>query len=372
MNGVACVSVADCWAVGYYASPTLHAKVTEALHWNGSAWRLVPTPNPGGTGRGGRWSILNDVACASARNCWAVGSYQALRTAGNVVLHWNGTRWTRVRIPRPGTGEDTLYSVACADARHCFAVGQYAQPSGAVLNQVFRWNGSTWQKQTTPNPGGSTGSLAANYLTSVQCISAANCWAVGSYAKKLLGPVNEALHWDGKHWQHASTPNPSGSSRASENVLRGVACASASSCVTTGYYYDTGSHMWVNDTLQWQGSHWTTTSAPNPAGTDQNELNAVACPAESECFAVGYVETSTYSSVSESNEVLAWDGTAWQPSNVPNPSGTADDDGQQLHAISCTSASGCWAVGQYYDSTAGAQRDQILHWNGSAWSKAPS
>ncbi len=342
------MSANDCWTVG--SDPTRNGTtLTEALNWNGSAWRVVRTPNPGGTGRGGRSSVLADVACVSKRDCWAVGSYDGHHRlhgySGNLALHWNGARWAVAQVPKLGTGVDALNGVACAGARSCFAVGSYTLADGAVANEVLHWDGRAWRRQSAPNPGGTKGDREESFLNGLDCTSSTNCWAVGSYSGAHSGPLNQALHWDGMHWRYVSTPNPSGSSRAAENILNGVACASASSCVATGYYDDPDSGTALNDTLRWQGSHWTTTSAPNPAGTDDNELAAVACPTASRCLAVGYVENNN-SSESESNDVLVWDGTAWQQANVPNPSGTVNG-GQQLHAISCTSASDCWAVGQY-------------------------
>jgi len=90
----------------------------------------------------------------------------------------------------------TLERIACPSSTRCFAVGEYKPSGGAELNQILRWDGTTWSQATTPNPGGTT-STSQNQLVGVSCTSTSNCWAVGRY-KNLNGAlVNEALHWNG-------------------------------------------------------------------------------------------------------------------------------------------------------------------------------
>src|SRR5260370_41267585 len=67
LNGVAVVSACDAWAVGNDSSPGAGQTLIE--HWNGSAWTVVASPHPG-TG-----SILSGVQAASRTDIWAVGSF---------------------------------------------------------------------------------------------------------------------------------------------------------------------------------------------------------------------------------------------------------------------------------------------------------
>jgi hypothetical protein len=41
-------------------------------HWNGSAWKAQPSPNPGGSSNN---NDLSGVAATSSTNAWAVGTY---------------------------------------------------------------------------------------------------------------------------------------------------------------------------------------------------------------------------------------------------------------------------------------------------------
>ncbi len=67
-----------------------------ALHWNGRRWSRVRTPNPEGTGLNDE-NVIDGIRCASASDCWAVGTYGTDAGGGvlvNEVLHWNGTKWS--------------------------------------------------------------------------------------------------------------------------------------------------------------------------------------------------------------------------------------------------------------------------------------
>jgi hypothetical protein len=59
----------DAWAVGYYSSDTADALQTLALHWDGSTWGLVSTPNVG-TGIN---NVLLGVDMTPDGQAWAVG-----------------------------------------------------------------------------------------------------------------------------------------------------------------------------------------------------------------------------------------------------------------------------------------------------------
>ena len=55
------------------------------VHWNGQAWKKVPSPSPPQSG-------LSDVAATSAANAWAVGFYGTAHPK-TLILHWNGRAW---------------------------------------------------------------------------------------------------------------------------------------------------------------------------------------------------------------------------------------------------------------------------------------
>jgi hypothetical protein len=91
LNGVSADSATDASAVGAYINPTTGASETLALHWNGTKWSTVSSPNPGGTTSANDYNYLAGVSANSATDAWAVGAYTGRAT---IVLHWNGTSWS--------------------------------------------------------------------------------------------------------------------------------------------------------------------------------------------------------------------------------------------------------------------------------------
>ena len=107
----------------------------------------VPSP--------GLSSSLQGVTCISARNCWAVGSYVTAAAQQNEILHWDGARWSGIATPSHGSGpgdHSSLSAVACTSARNCWAVGSYDHGAGP-LNQALHWDGTSWSRVATPDPG---------------------------------------------------------------------------------------------------------------------------------------------------------------------------------------------------------------------------
>ena len=193
------------------------------MHWNGKRWSVVSTPNPGGS-KPGLLSDLADVTCVTSANCWAVGEF-GNDSGGkklNQVLHWNGKRWSQVRVVNPGgtkSGDrNGLLAVRCGSARNCNAVGYYGKNVAPQRNEVLHWNGTRWSHASAPNPAG-TGSSAANDLQALACGSGTNCWAAG-YASNGT-THNQMLHWNGRSWTKATVPNPNANTPLVDNELLG-------------------------------------------------------------------------------------------------------------------------------------------------------
>ena len=92
LNGVAAASAADAWAVGYTGKS--YSGRALMLHWNGSAWSRVTTPAVL-TGPG----ELTAVTVVSASSAWAVGSTGSSGQPHTLLLHWNGSAWREVTNP---------------------------------------------------------------------------------------------------------------------------------------------------------------------------------------------------------------------------------------------------------------------------------
>jgi len=154
IQGLSCTSAVNCWAAGFYgslnAAPTKPTLLNQILRWNGKKWLRARAPSPGPTSAG-KADSLGGITCNSTTDCWAVGEAGNINGAKdtlNTALHWNGTKWSAVSTPNPGGNgsEDrsVLNSVRCTRSGNCWAVG-VQQPNGQpALNQILHWNGKKW------------------------------------------------------------------------------------------------------------------------------------------------------------------------------------------------------------------------------------
>jgi hypothetical protein len=188
---------------------------------NGSAWKVIPSPNPG-TQRD-----LERVAAISPSNAWAVGSAVTRSGLGPLILHWNGQRWLVQRNPDLGAGVTAvLYDVAATSSTDAWAVGLQNHGTGQS-ELVLRWNGTAWKVQLSPSPRG------LSELHGVVATSATNAWAVGYRARTGGSPDQTLLeHWNGTSWKIVSSPNP----RAGLDRLLAVDAASPHDVWAVGTY----------------------------------------------------------------------------------------------------------------------------------------
>jgi hypothetical protein len=295
--------------------------LTVALHYDGTSWSQVTTPNPEGTAAGDLNS-LNDVRCTSSTNCWAVGGYgtssNGVNSFSTLALHYDGTSWSQVTTPNPGgtatADSNSLIGVTCTSSSNCWAVGAYNVSGGPTLTLTVRYNGSTWSQVSSPSPGG-TASNDTSELGRVTCTSSSNCWAVGGYGNTTTNPstttsLNLAERWNGTSWSQVTTPDPSGTSTNAFQNIQDVSCTSSSNCWASGNYNNSNVSP-QNEALHWTGSAWSLVSDPDPGGTaggDFNHLNAVYCVSSSACQAVGNEEPNGGSQL---NEAQGWNGTSW-------------------------------------------------------------
>jgi hypothetical protein len=93
LNAISADGPGDVWIVGSFLD-----SATE--HFNGTAWSIVPSPSPGSI------AMLGGVTTSNAaNNVWAVGAETPAGTSvrQTLTLNWNGTAWKVVASPNPGS-----------------------------------------------------------------------------------------------------------------------------------------------------------------------------------------------------------------------------------------------------------------------------
>ncbi len=275
LYGVDCPSATRCIAVGSYeASGSGPATLAEL--WNESKWSVQSTPVPAGA----TYSELVAVGCSSTANCTAVGSAVIAGVETAIAEKWTSPTWALDPVPIPaGAKSSQLDGVDCIWSGFCVAVGSYTTTSGSTKGLAIFWNGTSWSLQTLADPVGATEST----LLDVSCTKTPNvCTAVGDWENSANDQFTLAYRFNGSSWTLQSTPNPSGST---SNVLVGVSCATTTSCAAVGIRTNESGSL---GTLaeDWNGSNWSIQETADPPGATVSALFGTSCRGTS-CLGVG-------------------------------------------------------------------------------------
>jgi hypothetical protein len=342
--GVSAVSPTDAWAVGDYIDDVTGHRDTLIVHWNGTAWSQIPSPNPSPG-----MNELFAVSADSATDAWAVGDFRDLSTDHLIplILHWDGTAWSQIPSPNPTPGKTThtLYGVSADSATDAWAVGYFWDKTALTYRTMtFHWDGVAWSREKSPNPGS-----VANYLNGVSAVSPTNAWAVGredtviagrGYTRALL------LHWNGTAWSTVKGPS---FKKGAANFLYGVSALSSTDAWASGVKSGVKSAQTL--ILHWDGTAWKRVPSPTLSGADIRSaaLRGVSAESATDAWAVAWGSFTVH-----------WDGSSWSRVSAPNP-GT----GGYLFGVSTLSPTNAWAVGYYADGS--TTYTLILHWDGTAW-----
>jgi len=297
LYGVSCATAKSCMAVGRYETFN-GINRNLALSWNGKVWSTLPVIN-----RGMYNNALTGVACVAVNFCVAVGSWSSIATGKTQTLveSWNGKTWSVVPSPSPTGPVTALNRVSCVSTRACTAVGHYEDAQNVEQTLVESWNGRAWSIVPSPDNGSYD-----NELTDVSCVSTTSCRAVGSATTVPAGAfgaggINQSFveSWNGKVWTIAENPNPG----TVLTTLSSVSCISAKSCTAVGSYQDAGSNLRRTLVESWNGSAWKVVSSPNPkpgtapdnyiGGITGSGLNGVSCVSVTSCHAVGFHDNAS-------------------------------------------------------------------------------
>jgi hypothetical protein len=223
---------------------------------------------------------LNAVTAVSATNIWAVGAKSSsvlfAPNAGNLIEHFDGTKWSVVPAPTLSSHE-LLTGVSGDSASDVWAVG-FTRGQQGVIAETLHFNGTTWSSVPVPSSFGTQ-------LSAVTALSPTNVWAVGNTAG---GRATLIEHFDGKSWSIISSPNASTGSILDSNALTGIAAASANNIYAVGFFSDPTIDGGFERTLieHWDGTSWSIVSSPNGT-TGHDQLFGVTIRSDGTADAVG-------------------------------------------------------------------------------------
>jgi hypothetical protein len=217
-NGVATLGPDNAWAVG--RGKDAHPLVE---HWDGTSWTIAAVPAPpvpsGWTFAG---ATLTGISARSATDIWAVGSVTANRDVSTqtrtLALHYDGTSWKITPTPSNAslTVDTVLNAVTAVAPNDVWSVGRFSTIDGTTVPNalvVQHWNGTAWSSVTVPAFQGGLNGVAARSATDV--------WAVGDFSDSTgTTPVARTLtlHWNGSAWSKVDSPNGG----SGDSIVNGV------------------------------------------------------------------------------------------------------------------------------------------------------
>src|SRR5438874_710647 len=177
----------DAWAVGTKNSEVgpLFATRPISAHWDGTAWKEVPTAN-------GIFAQFNGVFALGTTDVWAVGAdVPDPLSPTPLVEHFDGASWTVVDSPQ--LAQSNLVSISGTSDKDLWAVGTAHGFRPHMI--AMHWNGTAWALSKTPDIDSAFVSLE-----SVTALSRADVWGVGYYLAPNFLDAPFAVHWNGHAW----------------------------------------------------------------------------------------------------------------------------------------------------------------------------
>jgi hypothetical protein len=312
------------WAVGYAYDSNLAAYRTMTQRFNGTSWSIVPSLNASATG----YSQLNRVDATSTSNVWAIGS---------LVERYNGTNW----VAMSGPAGVALRGLDVVSPSEVWVAG-YSGSAAAVS----QWRNGTW---TTRYTQASTG----RHLTVFEAIAvdaSGQVWAVGwdrDYNAPGRPVSSLVVHFDGTSWNRETTPNP-----ANRNTLMDVALADGQ-VFAVGVAQDTSGggitprSLW----LRKQGGSWSSLAVPPGEAGSQDQLLSVAAVSPTSVWSVGYY--SSPSSGLYEPLLVHWTGTGGAGTLATSQVSPALTVSALASGVSAAPSGNLWAAGYTSPPSAG-------------------
>jgi hypothetical protein len=233
LRGIDVVSPTEVWVAGYSG-----AQATVARWKNGSWTTRYTLP---AVGR--HLSVFEGIAVNSAGEVWAVGwdrDYNATgRPVSSLVVHFDGTTWTREATPNPDD-RNTLMDVSALGNGDVFAVGVAQDTSGGGIQPralILREHAGAWASLSVPAADGES----QGQLQSVTAVSSSSVWAVGYYYSSTSGLYQPLLvHWSANGGAGTLTTHEVSPPLSTSATAWGVTSNAGGTLWASGYQSTTG------------------------------------------------------------------------------------------------------------------------------------
>jgi hypothetical protein len=255
LNAVTCPGTKSCLAVADDAVASVKVST--------GAIKLTATPKvpPNGI------VAMGAVACAGAKNCYAVGFEGPFKASNAIVVHLSPAGKLLSVKKNTGTGSS---AIACPSSTLCLISDYTGGSDGQELIQQLK-NGKVGTSHTMP---------ANTYVESMSCYKASLCYVLGGNSEASPSRTDELFPINPKNGKIGTMATIGGDFSAGTGP-NGIHCISATTCLVVGGT-GTGSTAKAAVVVVSKGEP----AAPtNYKGSDF--FASVGCASTSRCYAVG-------------------------------------------------------------------------------------
>lgn len=246
---------------------------------------------------------------------------------------------------RGGASTDNVLALAQMPNGDVIAGGQFPVAGGIAVDNIARWNGSTWSPLGAGLQGGPVRALAV--LPNGDLVAGGEFTSAGGIA------VSKLARWDGSAWSDLG-----GGVTGGNGLVRSLAVTAAGALLVGGSFSAAGTVV-ADSVALWNGSGWSAYASFGGGILVNYTVNALALLPNGNLVVAIEPNGGGYGVVKE------WAGTNW--TNL----GTTTS-GFGIGGYVSTLAvlpSGDLVAGGYFQSIGlGNSLDSIARWNGSTWS----
>jgi hypothetical protein len=344
LNAVAATAPDAAWVVGYTGLADNYKDWrTLMLHWDGTRWTRVASPAV----LNGALGSIEGITALSPTDAWAVGFTNPSTIPKPLLLHWDGTQWTQVTDALPTSG--SLEAITITAKGGGWAVGQEVTAAKASKPLILRWDGHGWHK--IPGPAAPDESAPK----SVAVTSQDTAWATAFVHTASNSWRPEMMRLTASSWGQAAFPLDRPNIQLFQVASAPDGTAWAVGQDATGYDASRGGIQQPPVTMRWTGTTWQAVPVP---GVKAAGLEGVTVAADGTAWAVGGTADGLLS--------VRWTGSTWETESVPI--GDFPDSNGTLDGVAFDSSADGWAVGFWAPNSGNKPaKPLIVHWDGASW-----
>ncbi len=334
--------------------------------WDGSQWSALGGASATGLNNGVGALVVFDGSLFAGG-----GFTQADGVGVNRIAKWDGASWSALSGPSgTGVGGGVVALAVYDDGKGAalFAGGAFPTAGGVTVNGVAKWDGASWSALSGPMGTGVGGEYPwVNSLAVYDEGSGPALFAGGQFTTAGGGAVNQIARWDGTSWSALDGPSGTGMGGV---AFPGVEClavfdpGTGDALFAGGFFFSAGG-VGVNHLAQWDGASWSVLSQPSGAGMSYfvAALEAYDDGAGAMLYAGGEF---TRAGVTAAGRIAKWNGSRW--SALAGPSGEGMNNVVWALAVYDDGGGQALYAGGDFTTAAGIAVDRVAKWDGADWS----